>query len=122
MLIEELDRGDLDRFREMDRSETARFLHVREGDELRRVEANLDLPTWSEDDLARVKDRLAPKLAAGGILLGALDGDRLAGAAVLAGDEVAYGFRPARQDDPRLRGENEPADIQLTLELEPGGC
>lgn len=168
MHVEELEPGDLDRIREIDRSETARFVYVREGDELRRVEANLELPTWSDDDLAGMKARLAPKLAAGGVLLGALDGDRLAGAAVLAGDEVAflhvsradrgrgvgrllldelrrratgpkvvvsasdtesairfylaYGFRPAAEDDPRLRAENEPTDIQLTLELSPGGC
>jgi ribosomal protein S18 acetylase RimI-like enzyme len=173
--IEQLPRAELGRIREIDRSETVASVYLREGDELQRVETRLEIPPWNDDEIARIKARLARKLAAGGVLLGALDGDELVGAAVLGGelvgmppnqlelaflyvdnhhrgrriggallDEVCriakargarslcisasdtesaigfyikHGARLARQIDLGIAAENEPTDIQLTLDL-----
>jgi ribosomal protein S18 acetylase RimI-like enzyme len=84
--IEELEADDLDRIREIDRSESVRFLYIVERGALRRVESDLEIPTWDNATIAKAKARLAPKLAAGGVLLGALLGDRLVGVAVLGGE------------------------------------
>lgn len=86
--IEELALADLDRIGEIDRSEKARFVHVPEQGELRRVEVDLAIPNWDIEALERAKNRLAPKLAVGGVLLAAFDGDRLAGVAVLGGELI----------------------------------
>jgi ribosomal protein S18 acetylase RimI-like enzyme len=86
--IEELRARDLDRIGEIDRAESVRVLYVREGRELRPVEAELQIPAWDDAVLAAVKERLAAKLAAGGVLLGALDGERLVGGAVLGGERL----------------------------------
>jgi ribosomal protein S18 acetylase RimI-like enzyme len=86
--VRELEPRELDRMRALDRSEVARFVYVREGDELRPVEADLEIPTWDEAAVAEATARLAPKLAAGGVLLGAFDGDRLVGVAVLGGERI----------------------------------
>ena len=50
-------------------------------DQHRNLQAFVD-----EAAIAGDKERLAPKLAAGGVLLGAFDGDRLVGVAVLGGE------------------------------------
>jgi ribosomal protein S18 acetylase RimI-like enzyme len=84
--VQELDAGDLDRIGDIDRSERTSSLYVHEDGALRAVPVDLAIPTWDEAALARVKARLRPKLATGGVLVGALDGDRLVGAAVLAGE------------------------------------
>jgi len=86
--IEELSAGELDRIREIDRSEQARFKYVYDHGELRPVEINHDIPAWSDAMVAELKEMLAPKLAAGGVLLGALDDERLVGAAVLGGERI----------------------------------
>jgi ribosomal protein S18 acetylase RimI-like enzyme len=87
--IEQLPVEDLDRIREIDRSETVGALHVRDGDELRPIETRLEIPPWGDAELERIKARVAPKLAAGGVLLGAFAGDQLVGAAVLSGRFVS---------------------------------
>jgi ribosomal protein S18 acetylase RimI-like enzyme len=86
--IRELEAADLVRLGEIDRSEHVRFLYVHEQGELRRIEQEIDIPTWPEAMLAEMRERLAEKLAAGGVLVGALDGDRLVGAAVLGGKRL----------------------------------
>jgi ribosomal protein S18 acetylase RimI-like enzyme len=86
--VERLPAEELERIREIDRSETVDALYVREGSELRRTETRLEIPPWDDAAIARIKARLAPKLAAGGVLLGALDGAELVGAAVLSGQFV----------------------------------
>ena len=63
-------------------------MFVRSGDELRTVEADLELPGWTDGELAAAVERLAPKLASGGIALGALEGERLLGVAVLGGEWI----------------------------------
>ena len=88
MRIQEMKAGDLDRIREIDRSESVRFVYVYEQGELRPVEVNHDIPTWGEEMVAEAKERLAPKLAAGGVLLGAVDGDQLVAVAVLGGEFI----------------------------------
>jgi ribosomal protein S18 acetylase RimI-like enzyme len=173
--IEQLPPAELDRIRGIDRSETVASVYIREGDELQRVESRLEIPAWNDGEIAHMKARLARKLAGGGVLLGALDGDELVGAAVLGGelvgvspnqlelaflyvdnnhrgrrigaallDEVCriaqgrgarglcisasdtesaigfylkHGSRLARQIDLGIAAENEPTDIQLTLDL-----
>jgi hypothetical protein len=86
--IEELKAEELDRIREIDRSEQVRFKYVYDHGELRAVEINHDVPAWSNRMVAEAKEVLAPKLASGGVLLGALDGDRLVGVAVLGGERI----------------------------------
>jgi ribosomal protein S18 acetylase RimI-like enzyme len=93
--IRELEPRELGRIREIDRSETSRFVYVLEANELRRIEANLDVPTWDGAAVEDATARLAPKLAAGGVLLGAFDCPRLVGVAVLGGEWVGV--------DPRQR-------------------
>lgn len=88
MNIEELTAADLDRIREIDRSETARKLYVHEHGELRAVDVELEIPTWGEEQIAGAKERLAPKLAAGGVVLAAFEGERLVGVAVLGGERI----------------------------------
>src|SRR5712691_845137 len=86
--IEELKAADLDRIREIDRSESVRFKYVYEHGELRPVEINHEIPTWSDAMVVEAKEMLAPKLAAGGALLGAFAGDKLVGVAVLGGEFI----------------------------------
>jgi predicted GNAT superfamily acetyltransferase len=86
--IRELRADELDRMGEIDRSESVRVLYVHEHGELRPVEVDLEIPTWDEAETAEAKERLAPKLAAGGVLLGAFDGERLVGVGVLGGELI----------------------------------
>ena len=86
--VQELPAADLDRIREIDRSENVRFKYVYEAGELRPVEINHRIPTWPDGMLAEAKEMLAPKLAADGVLLGASDGNKLVGVAVLSGEFI----------------------------------
>jgi ribosomal protein S18 acetylase RimI-like enzyme len=88
MRIEELKAADLDRIREIDRSESVRFKYVYEHGELLSVEINHEIPTWTDAMVVEAKEMLAPKLAAGGALLGAFAGDTLVGVAVLGGELI----------------------------------
>lgn len=88
MHIQEMNAGDLDRIREIDRSESVRFLYVHEQGELRRVERKLEIPTWDDARIEEEKGRLGPKFADGGVLLGAFDSDELAGVVVLGGEFI----------------------------------
>ena len=86
--VVEMDAADLGRIREIDRSESVRRKHVYDRGELRPVEINHEIPRWSEEMVAEATEMLAPKLAAGGVLLGAFAGDTLVGVAVLGGDFI----------------------------------
>ena len=86
--IDELKDADLDRIGEIDRSELVRFKYVYEHGDLRPVEINHEIPSWTEAMVTEAQEMLAPKLEAGGALLGALEGDRLVGAAVLGGELI----------------------------------
>jgi ribosomal protein S18 acetylase RimI-like enzyme len=86
--VRELKAADLDRIREIDRSESVRTLYVHEQGQLQAVETDLEIPTWGEARVEQEKKRLTPKLEAGGVLLGALDGDQLVGVAALGGEFI----------------------------------
>ncbi len=84
----ELSAADLGRIREIDRSETAHALYVLDRGELQPVESRVEIASWDEAEVEETAARLARKLAAGGVALGALDGDRLVGIAVLGGRRI----------------------------------
>ena len=83
--IVQLARDQLGRIGEIDRSERVRFKYEYADGALRQVEINHEIPAWSTSMIADAVAMLEPKLRAGGILLGAVDGDRLVGVAVLDG-------------------------------------
>jgi ribosomal protein S18 acetylase RimI-like enzyme len=86
--VQELPAADLDRIREIDRSENARFKYVYEAGELQPVEINHQIPRWPDAMVVEAKKMLAPKLADGGVLLGAFGGNKLVGVAVLGGEFI----------------------------------
>ena len=88
MLVRELAASELVRIGEIDRSETADGFYVVEDGRLQRVERRLEIPTWSEAELEETLERLARGLAAGGLMLGIVDGPRLAAAALLGGEPL----------------------------------
>jgi ribosomal protein S18 acetylase RimI-like enzyme len=70
--IEELRPSELGRIREIDRSESVRFKYVYDRGELRPVEINHQIPTWTEAMIVEAEEMLAPKLAVlGGEFTGA---------------------------------------------------
>ena len=85
MDVVELGPADLGRIREIDRSERATGFFVVEDGVLTRIERELEIPGWTEDELAKGVERLGASLAGGGLLLGALDDGALVAAAVLGG-------------------------------------
>jgi ribosomal protein S18 acetylase RimI-like enzyme len=85
MEIRELGHDELGRIGEIDRSESVRFKYVYEHGALRPVEINHEIPTWNEAMVADAIRMLEPKLREGGVFLGAFDGDRMVGVAVLGG-------------------------------------
>jgi ribosomal protein S18 acetylase RimI-like enzyme len=89
VLIRELGPADLGRIGEIDRSERVGAFYVVEGGVLERVERDLEIPTWTEAELAEAVARLERALASGGILLGVEDGPTLVAAAVLGGGRLA---------------------------------
>jgi ribosomal protein S18 acetylase RimI-like enzyme len=96
-IIAKMPPQDLDRLHELDRSEHVTVLYEMQDGVLVSREVDLHVPRWTSEETERRIRSLRPELAEGGVLLGALDGDRLAGVAVLGG---------------KLRGEN-----RDTLEL-----
>jgi GNAT superfamily N-acetyltransferase len=86
--VQEMDASDLDRIREIDRSESVRFKYVYEDGDLRAVEINHEIPAWGDAMVAEAKEMLAPRLAADGVLLGAFERDELVGVAVLGGEFI----------------------------------
>jgi ribosomal protein S18 acetylase RimI-like enzyme len=86
--VEQLSAADLGRIREIDRSESVRLKYVHESGALRPVEINHEIPRWSDAMVAEATEMLAPKLAAGGVLLGAFDRNKLVAVAVLGGEFI----------------------------------
>ena len=87
IIIEQLPASDIKRIAEIDRSEHVTGLyHTRDG-ELIAEEADISVPPWfSEGDEFSVQAKLklwGPIVDDGGVLLGALDGEQLAGFAIL---------------------------------------
>jgi ribosomal protein S18 acetylase RimI-like enzyme len=85
MPVRELGTADLGRIGEIDRSERAGAFYVLEAGGLVRVERDLEIPSWTDAELAETVARLERALASGGVLLGVEDGERLVAAAVLGG-------------------------------------
>jgi ribosomal protein S18 acetylase RimI-like enzyme len=85
--VQELPAADLDRIREIDRAENVRFKYVYEAGELRPVEINHQIPTWTDAMVVEAQEMLAPKLAEG-VFLGAFGGNKLVGVAVLGGEFI----------------------------------
>jgi ribosomal protein S18 acetylase RimI-like enzyme len=87
--VRELGPEALARIGEIDRSEHADGYFVLEGGGLRRVERELEIPTWDDAELADTLARLRHSLATGGVLLGVVDDERLVAAAMLGGELLA---------------------------------
>lgn len=87
IVIKELPASELGRIIEIDRSEHVTVLYHTLDGELVPEEVDLAVPTWSTEGeeysvQAKIK-HWAPILHEGGVLLGALDGERLVGFAIL---------------------------------------
>lgn len=83
--IRELAISDLRRIGEIDRSEQIAQQYRSRGGALELVEVEIRAPRWGEPGANTVEHYIeswTPLLAAGGVLLGALDGDRLLGFAI----------------------------------------
>ncbi len=86
--VREMAAGDLERIREVDRSEHVTLQFVREDAALRTEAVDWDVPRWPEqgpDDFSvrGLVDQWSPLLAEGGTLLGAFSGESLVGFAIL---------------------------------------
>ncbi len=84
--IEALDHRELHRVRAIDVSESVRRIYVCKQGALERIDACFEIPSWDDASFRRMTARLEPKLAAGGVLLGAFMRTGLVGAAVLGGE------------------------------------
>ena len=87
IVIRELPAGELDRIAEIDRSEHVTVLYHHQKGELVAEDVDLAVPAWyAEGDEYSVQSKLKhwrPIVDEGGVLLGAIDGERLAGFAIL---------------------------------------
>ena len=86
--IRQLPASDIDRLAEIDRSETVRVGYTYHDGMLQAREVDWHVPPWftegdSPHSLQAMVRFCTEHLEAGGVLLGALDGDRLAGVAIL---------------------------------------
>ncbi len=86
--IMELEKEQLCRIGEIDRSEQIKFKYVYKDGGLQKVEFNFDDPGWNDEQIKQNINMLAPKLEKGGVLLGAFDGDRLVGISALGGEFI----------------------------------
>jgi ribosomal protein S18 acetylase RimI-like enzyme len=83
-----LDIEDITKLVEIDRSEHLTVEYIQDGEKLIEKEIDWDVPPWSTEgtgghSVNRLIYDIKPHLGRGAVLLGALDGDRLAGIAVL---------------------------------------
>jgi len=88
ILIQQLPATDVGRLAEIDRSEKVRIGYTYRSGALEAEEVDWRVPPWSAEgdgphSLQAMVRFCAEHLEAGGVLLGALDGDRLAGVAIL---------------------------------------
>lgn len=84
--IRTLPPSELNRIREIDRSEHVTGIYVMEQGEMKFIPQDNHVPNWTEADHQANIEMLAPKLQGQGVLIGALNGDRLVGVAVLGND------------------------------------
>lgn len=83
MIIEQLEKSEIKRLGEMDRSEKVTLLYKYSKGKLLPEETDLNVPRWREEDVERQINKLSAELDQGGTLFGATDGGVLAGLAVL---------------------------------------
>jgi len=83
LIIKKLNKEDITRISEIDRSEKVTLLYKYNKGSLIPEKVDLDVPRWNEQECARRISELSEELANGGILLGAIDGNLLVGVAVL---------------------------------------
>lgn len=88
IVFKQLDRSDIGRIREIDRTEHITVGYTVRDGRLLSEEVDWHVPRWPEDgpddfSIRGLLDMLTPILEGGGVLLGALDGDLLVGFAVL---------------------------------------
>lgn len=83
MIIKELNKEDIGRIREIDRSEKVKLLYKHKEGSLVPEKVDLNVPRWSEQECAERISTLSRELSKGGTLIGAIEGNLLAGAAVL---------------------------------------
>jgi len=83
LIIKELNREDIGRIREIDRSEKVKLLFRYSEGSLTLEKVDLNVPRWSEQECAERISTLSRELSKGGTLIGAIDGNLLVGAAVL---------------------------------------
>jgi ribosomal protein S18 acetylase RimI-like enzyme len=96
MRIKRLARSEIARLREIDRTERIRMLFTYKEGELEQERVAFKVPPWSDEKVDTMIEFITPELEKGGILFGALEGDKLAGVAVL-------GNRPVCGDDRMLQ-------------------
>jgi ribosomal protein S18 acetylase RimI-like enzyme len=89
--IRRLSLADLPRIGEIDRSESVRFTYVYNRGALTRISVDHDVPRWSDDTVAAFVRWLTPMLESGGVIVGALDGPKLVGVALLNGEFLGEG-------------------------------
>lgn len=82
MIVKILENTDINRIREIDRSELVKIHYVYQVGKLEAEQVNWNVPRWAGDDLAQKIKAWSSLLDQGSILLGALDGDVLAGFAI----------------------------------------
>lgn len=83
MIIKELNKEDIARIREIDRTEKVKLLYKYKESTLTSEKVNLDVPRWSEQECAERISTLSRELSKGGTLIGAIDGNQLVGATIL---------------------------------------
>ncbi len=83
MQIKTLANSDIVRLREIDRTERIRILFTYKEGELEEERIAYKVPPWNDEKVESLIKDVTPELEKGGVLLGALDGSKLAGVAVL---------------------------------------
>lgn len=78
--------SELHRIREIDRSELITGIYKMDQGKMKYISLDKQIPNWSEAQHQAHIQMLAPKLHGEGVLIGALDGERLVGVAVLGND------------------------------------
>jgi GNAT superfamily N-acetyltransferase len=96
-IIVQMTSQDLDRLHELDRSEHIQVLYALQEGALVSRAVDVTVPRWTPEQTERHIQSLRPELEEGGVLLGALDGDQLAGAAALGAK-----FRGEKRDTLQL--------------------
>jgi ribosomal protein S18 acetylase RimI-like enzyme len=86
--IKALANSDIFRLKEIDRTERIRRIYTYKEGELEQETVIMKVPPWSDEKVDDLINGITPELDKGGILLGALDGRKLAGVAVLGNRSI----------------------------------